>query len=138
MPDLELKKSKPKGSKKRSSNKESSVRKSSDNLKKLVLSSLEDLKGQSIACLDVSKLSNFTDYMIVVTGTSSRHLKALADEASKKVKESDQQVLGIEGQDGGEWILLDLGDVIVHIMLAATRQLYDLESLWSIGVNRSE
>lgn len=107
-------------------------------LKDLAINSLEDMKGQDIVCMDVNKLTTVCDYMIVVTGTSSRHLKSLATEVNVKVKEAGGNVLGMEGQTQGEWVLLDLGDVIVHVMLAATRQLYDLESLWSITVERKE
>lgn len=110
----------------------------SEKLKTLVEAALDELKGQAITCLEVRDLSSFTDYMIIVTGSSNRHLIALADEVSRKVKEADQPVLGIEGRNQAEWILLDLGDVIVHFMLAATRQLYDLEELWSMGVGRTE
>lgn len=105
-------------------------------LKELAINSLENMKGQDIVCLDVSKFTTVCDYMIVVTGTSNRNLKALANEVSVKVKEAGAPVLGIEGQNQAEWVLLDLGDVIVHVMLAATRELYDLESLWSMTVER--
>ena len=108
----------------------------SKSLCKLVVNSLNDLKGQSISCLHVNKITSITDYMVIVTGTSNRHLKALAEEVSDKVKQAGSPVLGVEGQDQAEWVLLDLGDVLVHIMLAATRSYYDLESLW--GVEGSE
>ncbi len=108
-------------------------------LKKLVIGALEEIKGQDIVCLDVKHLTSVADYMIVVTGTSNRHLKSLAEEVSKQAKEAGHPVLGREGEDQqAEWILLDLGDIIVHIMLAPTRKLYDLEALWSMspGKNR--
>ncbi len=99
-------------------------------LTELVISSLENVKGQAITCLDVQKLTQVTDYMVIVTGTSNRHLGALADEVSQKVKAAGTKVWGCEGRNSSQWVLLDLGDVIVHIMLAATRSLYNLESFW--------
>jgi ribosome-associated protein len=107
-----------------------------DELKALACKSLEDLKGQDIVCLDVKGLTSVCDYMLVVTGTSNRHLKSLTDELSKKVKQSGAKVYGMEGQNQSEWILVDLGDIIVHAMLASSRKLYDLESLWSIAAER--
>ncbi len=107
-----------------------------DELKALTYKSLDDLKGQDIVCLDVKNLTSVCDYMVVVTGTSNRHLKALTDELVKKVKKSGAKVYGMEGQNQSEWILVDLGDVIVHAMLASSRELYDLESLWSIAAER--
>jgi len=107
-----------------------------ETLKQLAIKSLEDMKGQNIACLDVSELSNFCDYMIVVTGTSSRHLKSLTDELAKRVKAAGGTIYGIEGQTQAEWVLLDLGDIIIHAMLETTRKLYDLESLWGLTAER--
>jgi len=107
-----------------------------DKLKVLANNSLEDLKGQNIACLDVKNMTSVCDYMLVVTGTSNRHLKALTDELTKTVKQAGAKVYGMEGQNQTEWILVDLGDVIVHAMLASTRELYDLEALWSITAER--
>jgi ribosome-associated protein len=101
-------------------------------LKALAIAALEDLKGQNIVSLDIAKLSTIADYMVVVTGTSNRHVKSLAEEVSKRGKEAGLTVR-MEGQETGEWILLDLGDVIVHVMQAATRKLYDLESLWKLS-----
>jgi len=101
-------------------------------LNALVIAALEDLKGQDIVSLDISPLTTIADYMVVVTGTSNRHVKSLADEVLKRGKEAGLEVR-IEGQEQGEWVLLDLGDVIVHVMQAATRKLYDLESLWKLA-----
>jgi ribosome-associated protein len=107
----------------------------SENLKDLAIEALNDMKGQNLSCLDVAELSSFADFMIVVTGTSSRHVKSLADELSKKTKEAGLMPR-VEGEEQGDWILLDLGDVIVHVMQAETRKLYDLESLWAMGNTR--
>jgi len=109
-----------------------------EELKTLAINSLDDLKGQDIVCLDVRELTSVCDYMIVVTGTSNRHIKALTDELIKKVKQSGGVVYGTEGQNQAEWVLVDLGDVVMHAMLAATRELYDLEALWSITAERAE
>lgn len=107
-------------------------------LKKLTIDSLEDMKGLDIACLEVKDITSITDYMIVVTGTSNRHLNSLAETVAKNVKAAGGTILGTEGQKQSDWVLLDLGDVIVHIMLEATRALYDLEALWSITEEKAE
>ncbi len=97
----------------------------------LAVKALEDIKGQDILCLNVQKLTQITDYMIIVTGTSTTHLRSMADELGKQVKASGQRVVGEEGREQAEWILVDLGGVVVHIMLARTRALYSLEDLWN-------
>ena len=103
-----------------------------EDLLKAVQEVLDDRKGQNIVTLDVRGKTSFTDYMIVVTGTSDRHLKSLCDHAVEKVKESGFKPLGIEGDLGSDWVLLDLGDVIVHAMTAQSREYYQLEKLWSV------
>ena len=101
-------------------------------LKEIALDAVDNLKGQDVVCLDVQQLTSICDFMIVVTGTSSRHVQSLADEVSKKIKEAGGKVFGMEGKNQSEWVLIDLGDIIVHIMLGETRKLYDLESLWGL------
>jgi len=101
-------------------------------LKDLVVAALDDMKGRDIACLEVANITSITDYMVVATGTSSRHVNSLADEVQKKVKEAGGHVLGSEGKGQSEWVLIDLGDVIVHVMQEESRKLYDLESLWGM------
>jgi len=96
----------------------------------LAVAALEDLKGQDITTIDVQGKTSVTDYMIIASGSSSRHVKSLAENVLEKAKEQGVRPLGSEGLDGGEWALLDLGDVVVHVMQVPTRQFYDLERLW--------
>lgn len=100
-------------------------------LKNIVIKSLDDMKAEDIVCLDVTDLSNVTDYMVIATGTSNRQVKSLASALVMNVKAAGVEPLGIEGNDVGEWVLLDLGDVIVHIMQQKTRDFYQLEQLWN-------
>ena len=102
----------------------------SKKLIEIVTNALEELKGKSIVSIDVRKLTQITDHMIVVTGTSSTHLKALADEVIKDVKAAGVKVVGVEGRSQAEWVLVDLGELVIHIMLAQARSLYNLEDLW--------
>lgn len=103
---------------------------STDQLLKLVLTTLDDSKGYNIKAIDVQDKTSVTDYMVFATGTSERHVKALADHVVEKVKEHHFKPLGVEGGQASDWILVDLGDVIVHVMLAQTREFYQLEKLW--------
>ncbi|HCE39282.1 ribosome silencing factor [Alloalcanivorax profundimaris] len=96
----------------------------------LVLDALEELKAKNIASLDVRAMTSVADDMVIASGTSSRHVKALADNVMEKAKDAGYRPLGTEGERGAEWILVDLGDIIVHLMLPATREFYDLERLW--------
>ena len=105
-------------------------------LQELAVTALEDLKGQDIVALDVADRTTVTDCMIVVTGTSARHVKSLANELIEKSKEAGNRPLGIEGETEGNWVLVDLGDVIAHIMTKDSREFYALEKLW--GVTSSE
>lgn len=105
----------------------------SEALKDLVVEALEDIKGIEIVSLDVRKQTDIADFMVVASGGTSRQVKALIDNVLVKVKAQEVEVLGVEGKDSGEWALLDLTDVIVHVMLPAVREFYDLERLWSLG-----
>lgn len=101
-----------------------------EELKALVVDALEDRKGVDIKVLDVHRKSSFTDILIICSGNSTRQVKALADSVVEKVKHAGVQPLGVEGEDSANWILVDLGDVVVHIMLNETRDYYNLEKLW--------
>ncbi len=94
---------------------------------------LSDGKALDITRMDVSKLTTMADFMLVATGTSSRHVKALAANTVDTMREHGVRPRGSEGEDAGEWILLDFGDVIVHVMQKTVREHYDLESLWQAG-----
>jgi len=102
----------------------------SADLVKLAIAALEDIKAQDITTIDVRDKTSITDYMVIASGTSSRHVKSLVDNVLEKVKEQGVRPLGSEGLDSGEWALLDLGDIVVHVMLPTARQFYDLERLW--------
>ncbi|HSG89488.1 MAG TPA: ribosome silencing factor [Pseudomonadales bacterium] len=103
-----------------------------ETLRDLVVAALDDLKGQDILALDVSGASSFTDWMVIASGTSSRHVKSLVDNVTEHARAEGAQLLGVEGQDAMEWILVDLGDVVVHVMQPETRHFYDLERLWNL------
>ena len=105
----------------------------SENLTDLIIDALDDVKGKDIVRLDVRNMTTVTDYMVVASGTSSRHVKALVDNVAEKAKEAGCRPVGIEGEEGGEWILLDLQDALVHVMLPKVREFYNLEKLWSIA-----
>ncbi len=102
-----------------------------DNIKKLVVAALEDMKAVNMTVLDVRDKSNVTDYMVIVSGTSNRHLKAMANNVVVEAKKAGIPPLGVEGEGQAEWVLVDMGDVVVHIMLQDTRDFYQLEKLWS-------
>lgn len=104
-----------------------------EQLKELVLKALEDLKAQDVQVIDVREMTSVTDLMIIASGTSDRHIKALADHVVEEVKHSGVQPLGVEGETSREWVLVDLGDVVVHVMHPQTRAFYNLEKLWTVG-----
>ena len=96
-----------------------------------IQNALEDAKTQNIAVLDVRKISDFTDYMVIATGTSNRHVQSSADKVAETLRGHGVRRVGIEGQQLGDWVLIDFGDVVVHLMREQTRDFYNLEKLWS-------
>jgi len=102
----------------------------SKRLCQLAVDALEDLKAVDIVRLDVRKLSDFTDYMVIANGRSSRQVAALAENVVMKAKAAGETPLGVEGLRGGEWVLVDLCDVVVHVMRPDVREFYQLEKLW--------
>lgn len=104
----------------------------SDKLSDLIVDALEDIKAIDIVKLDVRKMTTVTDWMVVASGTSNRHVTALVENVAEKAKAAGHRPSGIEGEGGGEWVLLDLGDALVHVMLPKIREFYNLEKLWSI------
>ena len=100
-------------------------------LRDLVVETINDRRGRDVVILDVAAMTDVTDYMILVTGTSRPHVRALVDAVHDAAKRRSAQILGMEGADTGEWVLLDLADVVVHVMQTETRAFYDLERLWS-------
>lgn len=95
-----------------------------------VVDALEDVKGHDIKVFNVARLSPFFERVVIASGDSSRQVKALADSVERKLRELGARVRGVEGQAGGEWVLVDLGDIVVHVMHPAVRSHYNLEELW--------
>lgn len=100
-------------------------------LQALVLDALDDLKAVDPVVIDVRQLSSVMDYLVIASGTSTRHVKSLADNVIAEAKARQTRPIGVEGQGPGEWVLVDFGDVVVHVMQPATRSFYDLERLWT-------
>lgn len=104
----------------------------SHELAQLAAAALDDLKAVDVVTLDVRKQTSITDYMVIATGTSDRHVRSVADHVLEKAREAGYPALGIEGHEYGEWVLVDLGDVVVHVMRPKTRDFYKLENLWGM------
>ena len=100
-------------------------------IKKNVIEALEDIKGFDIIDLDVRKLTSITDYMIIASASSTRQTRALANNVHHKMKDLNVEIVGIEGEGEGDWVLVDIGDIIVHIMTPTTRAYFNLEELWT-------
>ena len=109
-----------------------------ENLRQLVITALEDLKGEDIVELDVKDKTSVTDLMILVSGTSSRHVKSIADNVVSEAKDAGVKPLGVEGEAQAEWVLVDLGDIVVHVMQPHIREFYDLEKLWQFDRAQQE
>jgi len=101
-----------------------------EEIKNLVVNALEDLKAVNLVVIDVRGKTSVADYMVIASGTSDRHVKSLANNVIVETKKAGITLLGIEGEKVGEWVLVDLADVIVHVMLPQTRDFYQLEKLW--------
>lgn len=104
-----------------------------EKLQQLVIEKLDDMKGQDIKCIDVRGKSPITDMLVIATGNSTRHVKSLAQTVELAAKQAGVMPLGIEGERDGEWVLLDLNDIILHVMLQSSRDFYNLEKLWEAG-----
>ncbi len=105
----------------------------SEELLKLATAALEDLKASDVRILDVAGLTSITDYMVIASGRSDRHVRSIAERVVELSRAAGQPPLGIEGMDAGEWVLVDLQDVVVHIMQPRLRDFYKLENLWDMG-----
>jgi len=101
--------------------------------KKLVIAALEDIKAHDIVAIDVRKVTSMFDWIIVASADSSRQTKSLARHVRDKLKESGSAIVGTEGEESGEWVLVDAGDIVAHVMQPAVRQYYNLEELWGEG-----
>ena len=99
-------------------------------LQKIVVSALEDIKGKEIEVINTTKLTSMFDRLVIATGDSNRQVKALARNVQDKVREAGAEVVSVEGEETGEWVLVDLGDIVVHVMQPSVRQYYNLEELW--------
>ena len=102
-----------------------------EHISKIAVNALEDIKGDNIVVIDTQELSPLFSKMIVCTGSSNRQVKSLANNVVEEFKKNGVEIVGVEGEAGGEWVLVDSGDVVVHIMLPQVRSYYDLESLWN-------
>jgi ribosome-associated protein len=98
-----------------------------------VHAAMEEIKARDVTEIDVRGKTSVTDYMVVASGTSTRHVKSIADEVVRFAKKTGVMPLGVEGEREAEWVLVDLGDVVVHVMLPRVREFYALERLWTVG-----
>lgn len=101
-----------------------------EQLKTVVIHALEDLKAKEISVVDVRGKTSVTDFMVIASGTSNRHVKSLADHVLLEAKSKGSAATGVEGGAASDWVLIDLGDIVVHVMTPATREFYDLERFW--------
>ncbi|MBS1189821.1 MAG: rsfS [Rhodocyclaceae bacterium] len=105
-------------------------------LQKIVVSALEDIKGRDIEVINTTKLTAMFDRIVIASGDSNRQVKSLARNVQDKVREAGGEIVSIEGEDNGEWVLVDLGDIVVHVMQPAIRNYYNLEELWQASPSR--
>ena len=109
-----------------------------DRLLKIVVDAIDDMKGVDVMVIDVREMTSITDRMVIASGTSSRHVKAIADNVALEAKREGFPALGVEGAQAAEWVLIDLGDVVVHVMTPAIREFYALEKLWAVVGDNSD
>ena len=107
-------------------------------LQKIAVTALEDIKAKDIEVINTSKLTPLFERVIIATGDSNRQVRALANNVHEKVKEAGGEIIGTEGEDGGEWVLVDLGDIVVHVMQPSVRAHYNLEELWQKSPKRTK
>jgi ribosome-associated protein len=107
-----------------------------EEIKLAVVDALEDIKAFDITVMDVRRMTAVTSYMIVASGNSTRQCKAIADNVREKLKEKGLEARGVEGEKEGEWVLVDLGDIVVHVMVPTTRAYYNIEQLWTESQTR--
>lgn len=107
-------------------------------LRKHVINALDELKAKDVREIDVRGKTSIADLLVIASGTSARHVKSIADEVVKFAKKAGVMPLGVEGEQEAEWVLVDLGDVIVHVMLPRIREFYGLERLWTVGDREQE
>ena len=101
--------------------------------KEQILASIDDAKGLDVKTIEVSHLTSITDYIIIVSGTSSRHLQTIAETAIKDAKDKGNEILGVEGLGQSEWVVVDFGDIVLHVMSPTAREFYNIEGLWDIN-----
>jgi len=109
-----------------------------EELTEVILKTLDDMKAQDVKVLDVRGKTSITDIMIIASGTSDRHVKSLADSVAFQAKQAGETPLGVEGTTEGEWALVDLNGVVVHVMQPKVRDFYQLERLWTVGDQSSD
>ena len=104
-----------------------------EELRRHVIDALDELKAKDVREIDVRGKTSIADLLVIASGTSARHVKSIADEVVQFAKKAGVMPLGVEGENEAEWVLVDLGDVIVHVMLPRIREFYGLERLWTVG-----
>lgn len=109
-----------------------------ESLTRIAVDALEDVKGKNITVMDVRQLTSLFETMIIASGDSNRQVKALADNVRDKIKEAGGEILGTEGEKGSDWVLVDAGDIVVHVMHPTVRQYYNLEELWGSAASRRQ
>ena len=110
----------------------------SENLLQWVMTTLDDAKSRDVTVVDVRGKTQMTDFMVVASGTSERHVRSIAGQVAEEAKKQENAPIGVEGEDVGEWVLVDLGDIVVHVMKPQTREFYQLEKLWKGEAARQE